>query len=140
MRDREDNESDGITVRSSKQSPATPLTAEECGAARLPERLFDAVDFDVGSPDLGVPLSHGQQPWRAFRTMACRACLDSLSAPAVARRSGRMKAMPTFTRSDDLQGAEFVDANLRGARFCRADLSGVVMRGVQVEGADIDAP
>jgi hypothetical protein len=34
--------------------------------------------------------------------------------------------MATFTRSDNLQGAEFVDANLRGARFPRADLSGVV--------------
>jgi hypothetical protein len=48
--------------------------------------------------------------------------------------------MVTFTRSDELQGAEFVDADLRGARFVGADLSGVVMRGVQVEGTDIDAP
>jgi hypothetical protein len=48
--------------------------------------------------------------------------------------------MATFTRSDELQGAEFVDADLRGARFVRADLSGVVMRGVEVAGADIDAP
>jgi len=48
--------------------------------------------------------------------------------------------MATFTRSDDLRGAEFVGADLRGARFVEADLSGVVMRGVQVEGADIDAP
>jgi hypothetical protein len=48
--------------------------------------------------------------------------------------------MATFTRSDDLQGAEFVDADLRGARFRRADLSGVVMRAVDVRSADIDAP
>jgi hypothetical protein len=48
--------------------------------------------------------------------------------------------MPTFTGSDDLQGAEFIDANLRGARFVGSDLSDVVMRGVQVEQADIDAP
>jgi len=48
--------------------------------------------------------------------------------------------MARFTPPKDLQGAEFVDANLRGARFVEADLSGVVMRGVQVEGADIDAP
>jgi hypothetical protein len=48
--------------------------------------------------------------------------------------------MATFTRSDDLEGAEFVDADLRGARFVGADLSGVVMRGVEVQGADIDAP
>jgi DinB superfamily/Pentapeptide repeats (8 copies) len=48
--------------------------------------------------------------------------------------------MATFTRSDDLQGAEFVGANLRGARFVGADLSGAVMRGVDVGGADIDAP
>jgi hypothetical protein len=48
--------------------------------------------------------------------------------------------MATFTRSDDLQGAEFVDTNLRGARFVGADLSGVVMRGVDMQGTDIDAP
>ena len=48
--------------------------------------------------------------------------------------------MATFSRSDDLQGAEFVGADLRGARFVGADLSGVVMRGVDVQGADIDAP
>jgi hypothetical protein len=48
--------------------------------------------------------------------------------------------MAAFTRSDDLQGAEFVDADLRGARFVGADLSGVVMRGVDVSGADIDDP
>src|SRR6478609_1153627 len=43
--------------------------------------------------------------------------------------------MATFTRSDDLQGAQFVDADLRGARFVRSDLSGVIMRE-----AEIDAP
>jgi hypothetical protein len=48
--------------------------------------------------------------------------------------------MATFTRSDDLQEAQFIEANLRGSRFVGADLSGVVMRGVQVAAADIDAP
>jgi hypothetical protein len=48
--------------------------------------------------------------------------------------------MATFTRSDELRGAEFVDADLSGARFVRADLSRVVMRAVDVSGADIDAP
>jgi len=49
--------------------------------------------------------------------------------------------MAAFTGSDGPQGAElFVDADLRGARFRRADLSGVVMRAVDVRGADIDAP
>jgi DinB superfamily/Pentapeptide repeats (8 copies) len=48
--------------------------------------------------------------------------------------------MATFAQSDDLRGAEFVDADLRGVRFVEADLSGVVMRGVRVAGADIDAP
>jgi hypothetical protein len=46
----------------------------------------------------------------------------------------------TFTRSDSLQGAEFVEADLRGARFVEADLSGVVMRAVEVKGLDIDTP
>ena len=35
---------------------------------------------------------------------------------------------------------EFVDADLSGARFVRSDLSGAVMRGVHIGGADIDAP
>jgi DinB family protein/pentapeptide repeat protein len=48
--------------------------------------------------------------------------------------------MATFTRSDELQGAEFVGVNLQGARFVESDLSGVVMRGVDAAGADIDAP
>jgi hypothetical protein len=48
--------------------------------------------------------------------------------------------MATFGRSDDLQGAQFVKVNLRGARFAQSDLSGIVMRGVDVSGADIDAP
>lgn len=47
--------------------------------------------------------------------------------------------MTTFTAAD-LRGSEFVDTMLSGARFIRSDLSGVVMRGVQLEGADIDAP
>jgi hypothetical protein len=45
-----------------------------------------------------------------------------------------------FTKSDDLQGAEFVDTNLRGARFIESDLSGAVLRGVEVSGTEIDAP
>ncbi|MEI8412089.1 MULTISPECIES: DinB family protein [unclassified Kribbella] len=48
--------------------------------------------------------------------------------------------MATFTRSDDLRGAKFVDADLREARFVGADLSGVVMRGVEVRETEIDAP
>jgi hypothetical protein len=48
--------------------------------------------------------------------------------------------MAAFTPSNDMRGAKFVDADLRDARFVEADLSGVVMRGVSVEGADIDAP
>ncbi|MGW6196388.1 DinB family protein [Kribbella sp. NPDC055110] len=48
--------------------------------------------------------------------------------------------MAKFGQSDDLQGAEFFEANLRGARFVESDLSGVVMRGIDIQGADIDAP
>jgi hypothetical protein len=48
--------------------------------------------------------------------------------------------MVTFTESDDLQAAEFTDVSLSGARFIRCDLSGVVLRGAEVSGADIDAP
>ena len=40
----------------------------------------------------------------------------------------------------DLQGAKFVEANLHAARFVESDLSRVVMRGVDVSAAEIDAP
>ncbi len=56
----------------------------------------------------------------------------------------------TYGRSDDLQGSRFTGANLRdarfvgttlrGARIAESDLTGVVMRGVEVDGLDIDAP
>jgi hypothetical protein len=46
----------------------------------------------------------------------------------------------TFTEPEGLQGAKFVDADLRDARFLRSDLSGFVMRGVLVHGAEIDSP
>jgi hypothetical protein len=48
--------------------------------------------------------------------------------------------MATFTQSDDLQKAEFRGVNLTGARFVESNLSGVVMRGVDIAGSDIDAP
>ena len=48
--------------------------------------------------------------------------------------------MAAFNQSDNLRGAAIVDVNLHGARFVRSDLSGAVMRGVDVGGADIDAP
>jgi hypothetical protein len=48
--------------------------------------------------------------------------------------------MATFTQSDDLQAARFEDANLRDARFVGCDLSGVVMRGIELSGGEIDAP
>lgn len=48
--------------------------------------------------------------------------------------------MTTFSRSDNLQEAQFIDASLRGARFVGADLSGVVMRGVELQRAEIDSP
>lgn len=49
-------------------------------------------------------------------------------------------AMATFTQADELERAEFVDANLRGSRFVRSDLSGAVLRAADVRGMDIDAP
>lgn len=48
--------------------------------------------------------------------------------------------MATFDGTDDLTAAQFVDADLSGARFVRARLAGVVMRGVDLPGADVDAP
>ncbi|WP_427887030.1 DinB family protein [Kribbella sp. GL6] len=48
--------------------------------------------------------------------------------------------MAKFGQSDDLRGAEFADANLKGSRFVECDLTDVVMRGVDIGGTDIDAP
>jgi hypothetical protein len=48
--------------------------------------------------------------------------------------------MVTFTTSDQLRGAELVDVDLRDSRFVGSDLSGAVLRGVDVQGTEIDAP
>ena len=55
-------------------------------------------------------------------------------------RGRRDTGATTFTRADDLAGAGFTGVNLRGARFVESDLSGVVMRGVEVARTDIDSP
>jgi hypothetical protein len=48
--------------------------------------------------------------------------------------------MTSFAQGDDLSGKVFSDTNLRGATFVESDLSGVVIRGCDVEGMEIDAP
>jgi DinB family protein/pentapeptide repeat protein len=48
--------------------------------------------------------------------------------------------MTASGQSHDTQKPGFVDVDLRGARFVRCDLSGSVMRAVDLAGADIDAP
>ncbi|WP_426245838.1 DinB family protein [Nocardioides sp. LHG3406-4] len=48
--------------------------------------------------------------------------------------------MTTFPRTDELEGAVLVGGSLRGARFTDCDLSGVVMRAVELRDVDIDAP
>jgi uncharacterized damage-inducible protein DinB len=48
--------------------------------------------------------------------------------------------MATFDSSDVFTDARFTDSDLTRARFVGCDLSGVVMRGVQIASADIDAP
>src|ERR1700744_3024426 len=48
--------------------------------------------------------------------------------------------MARFTRSDDLQAAEFVGADLRNARFVSCDLSDAVVRGSDVLRVEIDSP
>jgi hypothetical protein len=48
--------------------------------------------------------------------------------------------MAKFGSSDELQGAEFIEVNLKGARFIECDLTDMVIRGVDINGTDIDAP
>jgi len=48
--------------------------------------------------------------------------------------------MAAAGQSDDPHAPTFIDKNLREAGFVRCDLSGAVMRGVDVAGVDIDAP
>src|SRR5262245_25675997 len=48
--------------------------------------------------------------------------------------------MATFGQSDDLQGARFVDTNLRGARFFGVDFCDVVIRGADVLRVEVDSP
>jgi uncharacterized damage-inducible protein DinB len=68
-----------------------------------------------------------------------RSCVSQGGASSARAVSGG-EQMARFTEADDLREAEFLHADLQRARFVGSDLSRVVMRGVQVEGADIDAP
>ena len=45
-----------------------------------------------------------------------------------------------MSESESRDRREFVDEDMRGARFVRSDLSGAVMRAVGLAGADIDTP
>ena len=47
--------------------------------------------------------------------------------------------MTTFSRTDELEGATFFRASLKGASFRFSDVSGVTMRGVDLDGLDIDS-
>ena len=49
-------------------------------------------------------------------------------------------AMAMFAGGEDLSGAVFSDADLRGAEFVESDLSCVVIRGCDVGGMEVDAP
>src|SRR6476469_8077884 len=46
--------------------------------------------------------------------------------------------MATFTGSDDLQGAEFVEVALRGARFVESDLPGPLERAAALPADAVD--
>jgi len=48
--------------------------------------------------------------------------------------------MSTDPWTDRLEGAALVEVSLRGTRFTDCDLSGVVMRAVELADIDIDAP
>ncbi|MEW1953787.1 DinB family protein [Terrabacter sp. NPDC080008] len=48
--------------------------------------------------------------------------------------------MVTFGSSDELEGAQFTEVNLRRAQFIGCDLSGAVLRGADVSGLEIESP
>jgi hypothetical protein len=48
--------------------------------------------------------------------------------------------MSSFSATDDFRHATFTEVSFRNARFVRSSLAGVVMRGVNIDDADIDAP
>jgi hypothetical protein len=47
--------------------------------------------------------------------------------------------MTTFSQTDEFEGGRFTRVSLKGAHFRFSDLSGVTMRGVDVNGLDIDS-
>lgn len=59
--------------------------------------------------------------------------------PLSARRD-TVPAMATFSDTDEFEGAEFNGVSLRNARILESDVSGLVIRGSEVSGLEIDAP
>lgn len=71
------------------------------------------------------------------------ACQQNRSSPTVhgATRLFRRRDVGCASYADRVAEREqFVERDLRGARFLECDLSDVVMRGVDIAGMDIDAP
>lgn len=72
-----------------------------------------------------------------------RAVSVFVPAPDARASVGRLwykSRMTGFAEGEDLSGRVFANTNLRGARFVESDLAGVVIRGCDVGGLEIDAP
>jgi hypothetical protein len=82
---------------------------------------------------------HGRLPWRALRTMPSSAGLNGLTCTSGGAALGKEKSWPPSPDPTTCRGG--VRRREPAWRpFRRADLSGVVMRAVDMRAADIDAP
>src|SRR5690242_13906505 len=100
--------------------------------------------FWTAIKDRNLPFGHRPESADHFRSASRPTRRPRLSAEWCMMRRvstlARGVPMATFSRTKEFREAEFVEADLSGARFRSSDLSGVVMREVDIQGADIDAP
>jgi uncharacterized damage-inducible protein DinB len=82
-----------------------------------------------------------QKPPRAWQLETGLDSVEAIAAHACGGGRLRRRDVGGAPYTDRVAEREqFVERNLRGARFVECDLSDVVMRGVEIAGMDIDAP
>ncbi|HEX5090900.1 MAG TPA: DinB family protein [Nocardioides sp.] len=90
----------------------------------------------LGEEGLLLPCGPGEGPWHA----SPKAAIITHVHKEVIHHGAEVALLRDLYAVRSLRGARLVERDLRDARFVSCGLSGVVMRGVDVQGMQVDAP
>jgi uncharacterized damage-inducible protein DinB len=116
-----------------------PFSTTAAGALELLDREYAtwvAGVHSLGEEGLLLPSGPAEGPWHA----SPRAAIITHVHKEVIHHGAEVALLRDLYAVRSLRGARLVERDLRDARFVDCGLSGVVMRGVDVQGMQIDAP